>query len=211
MNQKLVDKVKNRIDSYIKFGSDDLFKNGDLKIFGGAVRDSIADMPIHDVDIICGAVTSKRIHSFLESKGFTYMKDLTPKDLSRVYSDLKCINEPWTYVKNDIIIQVIRPTGNNNMTPKDTKRHIDYLIENVDISCCGVSYDGQSIKEAHENSIIHCLCKICCTNPSAIMSHPNRLLLRKHKLMDRGWEFFVTHEEEHQLIRERNIGKLLNN
>lgn len=207
---ELTKKVKDRLDEYLGFDSDEIFKQGDAKIFGGSIRDSIADMPINDIDIICGPLTSKKMHEFVQSKGYIFQPDLIKKDLSSVYHDLRIINEPWTYVKNGVrSIDIIRPVGKQNLSPVDYKNHMTFMIENVDISCCAVSYDGRTISEAHEKAILHCTSKICTTNPSALMSHHARLSLRKHKLMERGWTFFESEEEEINLIREANIEKIV--
>ena len=206
---ELTTKVKERIDNYLEFDSDELFKQGDAKIFGGAIRDSIADMPINDIDLICGPLTAKKLHEFVQSKGYKFKPDLIKKDLTSIYSDLKVINEPWTYLKGDKSIDIIRPVGKQNLTPIDYKKHVMFMIENVDISCCAVSYDGSTISESHEKAILHCTSKICCTNPSALMSHHGRLAHRKYKLEERGWTFFESEEEEINLIREANIEKIV--
>jgi hypothetical protein len=47
------DKIRVNINEYIGFDSDELFPiNSLVRIFGGAVRDSISDKEIHDIDII---------------------------------------------------------------------------------------------------------------------------------------------------------------
>lgn len=207
--KRLEDKIKKRLDDYLGFDSNELFDCGDVKIFGGAIRDSIADMPINDIDLICGPITSKKLHEFIQQKGFIFQRDLIKKDLSSIYSELKIINEPWTYTKGDKSIDIIRPVGKQNLTPIEYKKHMMYMIENVDISCCAVSFDGISISESHEKAILHSTSKICCAVPGALMSHSGRLSLRKYKLMERGWRFFNSEEEEIGLIREANIEKLV--
>lgn len=205
----LEDKIKNRIDDYLEFDSIELFKCGDVRIFGGAIRDSIADMPINDIDIICGPITAKRLHEFIQSKGYKHRPDLIKKDLSSVYSDLKVINEPWTYLNNNKSIDIIRPVGKNNLNPADYKKNVMSMIENVDLSCCAVSYDGYKITESHEKAILHCTSKIFCEIGGSLMSHPGRLIHRKYKLEERGWKLFETEAEEIELIREKNIEKIL--
>jgi hypothetical protein len=37
------------------------------------------------------------------------MESLTPKDLSSIYTDIRVINEPHSWLKVDKIIQLIRP------------------------------------------------------------------------------------------------------
>ena len=48
--------IKKRVDDYLGFDSDRLFKSCDLvRIFGGAIRDSICGDPINDIDILVGS------------------------------------------------------------------------------------------------------------------------------------------------------------
>jgi hypothetical protein len=206
------DKVKHRIDEYLGFNSDELFKTGDPMIFGGAVRDSIADQEIHDIDIMCGPMTYRNLHEFLLTKDYKYQEGLAPKDISAMYHGIRIIAEPKTYV-NSIgrVIQLIRPSNFDEkvVVPKQYKQAIDDCIANVDISCCGVSYNGEEVKEHYPNAILHSACKIFSTNANAKMAIKNRLEHRKYKLIDRGWKQFITSQEEAKLIREINLKKVI--
>jgi predicted nucleotidyltransferase len=195
---ELKDKIKLKLDEYLEFDSDLLFRlekpsdNNKLQIktlirvFGGAIRDIIADMPINDVDILVGAKTYKRLYSILESNGYKNMKILSPKDLSSVYSDIRIINEPHTWIKGHKVIQIIRPVINTYYRKSYEEGFVN-LIQNVDISCCGISYDGNRVYENYPNAISHSLCKSFKCNESAKMYSEKRFLHRKYKLMDRGW------------------------
>lgn len=77
----LKQKVKSKLDEYLEFDSDLIFnsllKEGEqlqvkplVRVFGGAVRDIIANIPINDVDIIVGAKTIKRVNRVLEENGY---------------------------------------------------------------------------------------------------------------------------------------------
>lgn len=209
---KLKDKIKFRLDVYMGFDSDLLFKSSPtendyitkkrlVRIFGGAIRDSIADMPIHDIDILVGADSIKLVKRVLIENGYKYFDRLSSKDLSYIYSNIQVISEPHTWMKGDKIIQLIRPRVNSNVNkhqaglrPKDfeeaTKNYeasFIKLIQNVDISCCGLSYDG-NLYENYEGAILHCLTKSFSVNKSAIMYSADRFQHRKYKLEERGWK-----------------------
>jgi hypothetical protein len=187
MGITIADKIKLSLDSYLEFDSSELFRPDLVKVFGGAIRDIIADMPIHDVDIISASRSAKRLETILESSGYHYVDGLNPKDLSSVYTDIKIICEPRTYIKGRKIVQVIRPSGDAT-TLLSYKDSMNRLISNVDISCCGVSYDGSNLIENVQDAILHCRNKVYKVNYGAQMAHKNRLMHRKAKLEDRGWE-----------------------
>lgn len=60
------------------------------------------------------------------------------------------------------------------------------MISNVDLSCCGVSYDGTNLYENVEDAVIHCLTKKFKTNLGS-MYNSDRIEHRKTKLLYRGW------------------------
>ena len=187
MNISITDKIKSSLDAYLEFDSSDIFVPDLTRVFGGAIRDIIADMPIHDIDIISASRSAKRLELILESKGYHYVEGLNPKDLSSVYTDIKVICEPRTYLKGKKIVQVIRPSGTAT-TLMNYRESMNRLISNVDISCCGVSYDGSNLIENVKDAILHCRNKVYRVNYSAEMSHKNRLQHRIAKLDDRGWD-----------------------
>src|ERR1035437_4229993 len=128
----MINKIRNRLTEYLGFNSDELFKCGTLvRVFGGAVRDSICGDKIHDIDILCGSKSIYELNQLLKSQGYIYMESLTPKDLSNIYKDIKTINEPHSWVKRDKIVQVIRPTTGHNFSQKDYTQTYKELISNV--------------------------------------------------------------------------------
>lgn len=197
----MIDKIKTKIDNYLEFDSNLIFNSDDfdniqvkrlVRIFGGAIRDIIADMPINDIDILSGAKSMKPIEQVLSKNGYHYVESLTPKDLSSIYHDIRVINEPHTWLKGTKIVQIIRPVSTFT-NPGDTTQEVYEsgfinLIQNVDMSCCGVSYDGESVYENYPDAISHCRNKVFEVNTDAIMYSPKRFLHRKYKLLDRGWE-----------------------
>lgn len=199
----MTNKIKSKLDEYLEFDSSLIFKSDDfekirvkrlIRIFGGAIRDIIADMPINDIDILSGAQSIKPLESILKRNGYHYVDSLTPKDLSSIYHDIKVINEPHTWIKGTKIVQIIRPvnsyfTEHRQNTPSEIyEAGFINLIQNVDMSCCGVSYDGEFIYENYSNAISHCINRVFEVNKKAIMYSSNRFLHRKYKLEDRGWK-----------------------
>jgi hypothetical protein len=193
----LEQKIKSRLDDYLGFNSDKLFTScnpsGLIRIFGGAIRDSISEDPINDIDILVGSISCKRLENFLNSIGWTYREDLLPKDLASVYNDIHVINEPHTWMYGNKTIQIIRPvikTGNlHPVNRKDIyEQGFKQLISNVDISCCGVSWDGTNLHEDYSGSVVHCQNKVFSVNKKAQMYSQKRIIHRIDKMEKRGWE-----------------------
>jgi hypothetical protein len=189
------DLIKSKLDEYLEFDSNILFNNkwNLVRVFGGAIRDSIANQPINDVDILVGSKALKEIEFILENKGYHYMEMLNGKDLQVMYNDIHIITEPHTWVKVSMtgakIVQLIKPVVFNqeNDFIKYRQGFLD-LISNVDFSCCGVSWDGDEVYEDYPNSIVHCQNKVFSVNKSAKMYSDKRVIHRKVKLQNRGWK-----------------------
>lgn len=62
------------------------------------------------------------------------------------------------------------------------------LISNVDLSCCGLSYDGSNLIENAKDAVLHARYKIYSVNQLAKMYNPDRIQNRVVKLEDRGWK-----------------------
>lgn len=187
------DKIRQYLNDYLEFDSDELFRDSFnlVRIFGGAIRDIIAEQPINDVDILCGSKAIKYVESVLSENGYQFMNSLNGKDLQVMYSDIHIINEPHTWIKGSKIVQLIRPVV--NPSPQSTPASIyekgfKDLISNVDLSCCGVSYDGKKLYEDYPNAILHCQNKVFSVNIWAKMYSDKRVSHRKVKLSSRGWE-----------------------
>lgn len=189
--QELKTKVEEKISDYIEFDVKEIFKQGDyITIYGGAVRDSIADLEIHDVDILCMPKSAIKLASFIKEEHNYKSLDLYDKDSLAMYKDIHIISEPWTFINNNgKIIQIIKPHYN-----KGTKEYITAytdIMKNVDLSCCGVCLDHNgkdtTLMEACKDSIIHCLSKTYEINEWATLYNHNRTTFRDHKLTSRGW------------------------
>lgn len=214
--------IKKGLDEYLEF--DSLLYNLRgmqqyplVRIFGGAIRDIIANKTIHDIDILVGARSYQPIKFVLESQGYHLMENLVGKDIQSIYHDIKVINEPMTFIKNTKIVQVIRPQVKvtNVMHPvtlSDSGSDADgtissygwvklsgpekeniyrqsfiELLQNVDLSCCGVSWNGNDLVENFPGAIMHCLTKSFIVNRGAKMYSDKRAEHRIVKLESRGW------------------------
>ena len=179
--------IREKLSQYLEFNCDSLFQDKWylIKIFGGAIRDIIAEQPINDVDILCGSRAFSYVGSILERHGYKFFKNLNGKDLQEMYSDIHVICEPHTWIKGDKVVQLIRPSGGFELISNYTEL-FNSLIENVDLSCCGLSYDGK-LNEDFKNAIIHCQSKVFSINKSAKMYCGKRIAHRVSKLETRGW------------------------
>lgn len=199
-------KIKTQLDNYLEFDSNIIFNICDRSlIFGGAIRDIIADMPINDVDILCESKSAKILGNFLIDNGYEFSEYLTPKDLSKIYSDIKVISEPHTFIKGKKIIQIIRPNIKGKIIENDIFNH---LIKNVDISCCGISYDGNKIVEDVPHAIIQCQNKVYEVNKLAKMHHPDRIYHRLDKFEKRGWRE-INESEKVSFYRDIKIESII--
>jgi hypothetical protein len=218
----MIDKkyIKENLDQYLEFDSDKLFFNSNylVRVFGGAIRDIIAKKEIHDVDILVSSQSFPIVKQIIEEQGYFYHSQLSKKDIQSIYSDIQVISEPHTFIKNNKIIQLIRPrlSTNRSIGPnhikKDNEReyikNFFNLIQNVDFSCCAVSYDGKTIYQNYPNSIIHCQNNVFIENKFALMYSEKRAIHRKYKLIDRGWKEISNSKS---IERDEKLQNILNN
>ena len=183
----MIEIIKNRIDVYLEFDSDILFFNPLIRIFGGAIRDSIAgERTIHDIDILCGSKSIGYIEDILTKNGYTLFNGfLTSVEIGKLYTDINVISEPKTWMKGSKVVQLIRPSPLNGDI--DYQENFYNLLSNVDISSCGVSYSKGTLYENYEGAISHCLSKTFRVNKQASMYIERRITNRIMKLIDRGW------------------------
>jgi hypothetical protein len=200
--------IKDRLDDYLEFDSNQLFEKGLLtRIFGGAIRDSIAGQKINDIDLLTGAKSMIFVRQILLNNGFNFIESLQSKDLARMYSDIHVICEPHTWIKGEKMIQVIRPRSGYKVPSKEEyEKDFNNLISNVDLSCCGVSWNGR-LQEDYPNSIIHCQNKVFSVNENAKMYSNSRINHRIYKMQNRGWEQIPNDITNN---REQKINNILN-
>jgi hypothetical protein len=200
--------VKQRIDNYIEFDSDLLFKNlttsNQTLIFGGAVRDSISGFPINDIDILIDPINYGYLSNLLKSYGYFFNDSLTKKGIQSLYKEIQIISEPKTFFnRNGKIIQLIKPRINN----VNYINSFSQLVSNVDISSCALSYDGNIITEHYPNAFYHATYKIFHKNPEAILYSPDRSTIRTLKLISRGWRKI---EKDDTILNSINRDKSIN-
>jgi hypothetical protein len=218
----MLDKIKSNLDKYLGFNSDELFVDDMVRVFGGAIRDSIADMTIKDIDILCGPNSCRRLESILQNKGYKYLPSvLSSYEIGQVYTIKGVINEPKTFIKGDSMVQLIRPVSSSigKITTLDQvlvdkfkaqylKEAFVELIANVDISACGVSYDGEHLYENYPGAVLHAKSKIFSVNERAKMYIERRIVHRTGKLIERGWQE-LSNSKSNQ--RDMKINQLLTN
>ncbi len=189
--------IKERIDDYLGFDSSKLFVNNLVRVFGGAVRDCIAGMPINDIDVMVGANARFLVMAVLKSEGYEVTDYLCGRDLTAMYLGTKAVCEPTTMVKGHSVVQLIRPSGSlvsathSNASSSEKlalyEKAFHFMLSNVDITCCGVSWDGITLYENVPGAVSHCLTKTFDINKSGAMYQVDRIHHRTHKLLSRGW------------------------
>jgi hypothetical protein len=189
----MIQKINNRLNEYLDFNNNDLFIDDLVRIFGGAIRDSIADQKINDIDILCGSESIKALEYILNKNGYYHFDKLSSVDINNLYSSIHVISEPRTWIKRNKVVQLIRPRIQSLETPNKSEQqnYIDNfksLISNVDLSCCGVSWSNGILYENCESAVLHCLNKQYSRNQWARMYSAERVIHRTSKLLNRGWE-----------------------
>lgn len=202
------EKIKYKLDEYLGFNSDDLFVNDLIYIFGGSIRDILSDDKINDIDILSGSKSYSNLRNIIESNGYVFMESLYNKDHIYDYKDIHVINEPHTFINNERkIIQIIKPAiplSESDDKDKIYKEGFFNLISNVDISSCGLSYNG-ALFENYPNAILHCLNKVFYINKKARMYSLNRIDGRRFKLLSRGWEEIYNEVADNRNLKIKNI------
>ena len=198
--------IKSKIDKYIGFDSDLIFKNEKIdliRLFGGALRDIIAEQKINDLDILVGPRSYKYVREIIEDNGFKYVDEISNKDLVAMYKDIKIITEPHSFIKiidNEIrMIQLIKP-GTKDVSIES----LINVVFNVDLSPCGISYDGVDLYENIPDAIEDSLNMVYRVLENTSMA--TRTTQRINKLEDRGWVSLSNKESKRRI----NLGKLLN-
>lgn len=176
--------LKSRLDDYIGFDSDEIFLCNDIvRIFGGALRDCINGSQINDIDILCTAKSRIVLDQLLVSHNYKKIMNMHKNSLAHLYKGIHVISEPTTYMNSDMqIIQLIFPAA-----PQDYIKSFTNLITNVDISCCGISYNGINLYENVSDAILHAQYKRFVVMKSAKMYQTERIGERINKFVNRGY------------------------
>jgi hypothetical protein len=168
----------------------DLMFSTDSLVFGGAVRDAIAGLEVHDIDIVALPRSANTISERLLKNDFKLL-DKTTIDLAIVYKNL-IISEPWTFYRGNTFVQIIRPRGE-----KETQAKLTLCVSEVDLSCCGVSFHPSDnlITEQIKDAIKDCEKLQYRIMPKSKFFNKNRIYQRMAKLDSRGWKCLTTYEE----------------
>lgn len=198
MNYELTQICTDNISKYLEFNISKIFDRGDyIAIFGGAVRDSLAQKEIHDVDIMCLPESARKLANYLTNELDFLKVDLYDQHQLAMYREIRFINEPWTFIKDKKIIQIIRPAGgaiyNGEPTMGSLIDSYYAVLSDVDISCCGVFLERERdgiirLKESHPHAITHCRSHTYEVLKNNRMFGEMRTDIRQFKLSDRGWK-----------------------
>ena len=192
-------KIEEKISEYLEFNVNDLFIGVDQAvIFGGAIRDTLANVNINDIDIMCFSDSYRKLKINLEKNDYFEAKRLCTKDIMNLYSDIRIICEPTTYIKKsnyDVkIVQLIRPgfvKGSDNSRNNAfgvMKLNFENALRNVDINICGVAWNPtKGLYEVVDESIFYILNKYFYVNSNAAMFQRNRIYGRVSKMIDKGF------------------------
>ena len=99
-----------------------------------------------------------------------------------MYNKIDFILEPCSFVKGESVVQLIRP---NNRYQETVKSFLT-LPAQVDLSNCGLIYDGEDVYEACDYSIYCCLNKVYYKTDGLMST--DRVYRRMAKFNSRGWE-----------------------
>lgn len=235
--------IKEKLDDYLEFDSSKLFIDESVRIFGGAIRDIIAEQEINDIDILLG-LNPKRvigtgehniqfnryseIEKVLLEEGYIHHSSLGGREITSMYNMLLVIHEPKTWIKGKKIIQLIRPNFFRDriknarwfdhklytevynrfrkISPVEVIHFMNNFVAQVDLSCCGVSYDGKGLYENIQYAVLHCQNKYFMLNTDGLMFNEARIIYRESKLWKRGWK--KINSTDTQLIRDFKISSL---
>jgi len=184
-------KVQKSLSDYLGVEIDDFLYGSDAAIFGGAVRDSLANLEIHDVDVMALPRSARIIYDRLLACGFVQLPG-PDFDIAAMYLGLQIINQPWTFKRNNAIVQIIRPRKKFKNDSEAVSALIS-IMSNVDLSCCGLAYINNplfsdKLLESQINAIDHCKQKIFYVLHDNVMYQRDRIHNRIAKLEERGWK-----------------------
>jgi hypothetical protein len=189
----LEEKIKNRLTKYLGFDYSEIINdNIDYAyIFGGAIRDSIANKKINDIDILCLPNSKQKIIKIIKKHGYI-QTDLVSKDTIEMYSKLRTIFEPFNYIKiidNELrTIQLITPTIKYSANMESVLiSNFHFLLGQVDMSNCAVHFSNAfGLRESYLGAINHCKHNVFEVLDTKMKT--DRFELRYQKFINRGWE-----------------------
>ena len=212
MIKDLTNKTKEKLDEYLEFDSDLIFKICDYcEVYGGFLRDSINNIEPVDVDFMCLSNSSKILFDILIENGYHYLRSTYPSKFIEQYKELRIINEPKTFInKNFKKVQIIVPVNHTINNVDNNYTNYYRMLQNVDFSCCGLSYNGNIIRENCYCALLHVLSKCYVINEEAWMYNQNRISERKFKIESKGFIELDYKNEKYKAWKKRleRSGKL---
>lgn len=188
-NNKYCEKVQKGLNEYLKnFGYtdtiEDLLKNTDAVVYGGATRDIIAEQKINDLDICCLSKSFDNIYEKLVNQGFDALENKN-KYLGELYIREKILFNPMSFENNNHKIQLIRP-----IIDIDSNMYQEMLnfIKGVDIRACSIIFTSSNkLIELVSGAINDCENKYIKVQDSGKWYHKDRIQGRINKFIKRGW------------------------
>lgn len=182
-NDWLLDIIDERFDDAISM------LDTNCIIYGGAVRDALANLPlVGDLDILVSEwARGNIINNFSISARWVGKKK--DKDYDKLPNNL--ISKVNTYINgNQCEVQIISPTIKNNFKIEDFEADLLHVVEVVDIVCCGVMTDIYgNVYEVVKGAFEDCKNKVLTLNKQVEFNKDTykQLCSRINKLEKRGW------------------------
>jgi hypothetical protein len=180
-----------KLNEYLEFNSNLILSNNVL-VYGGAIRDIIANQTINDVDILTN--TSELGNLCKKLYKFGYIKEPENIKLKNIYSNYS--NKYfilYSFTKGNknvqlIVIDTIKFIEKYGITLSDISKlnfnllkaytYITFLM-NVDINVCGIFYNGVNVYESISNSISYILKKEFCYLSNNMFAHSYNMYERR--------------------------------
>ena len=197
------DIIRENLKNYLGFDiTMNFLHNWDFVVFGGAIRDSISNDNINDIDILCAPRAENLFAKLLVDNDYIRLPNHQQGEIAAMYAQLHpIIKLPLTFKKADKIVQLIVPQmggvihhyGIKHMSPTDfADSHLMVilylLLQNVDLSSSGVYYERGVLKESVKGAVNDCVKRQFSIRRDQLMYNADRIEKRTQKLLDKGWK-----------------------
>ena len=206
------DKIQKRLTKYLGFDYNEIINNNIdyAYIFGGAIRDIIADKDINDIDILCLPESKRKLIVVLKENGYI-QTDLISKDTLLLYSKIDAVFEPFNYIKiidNELrTIQLITPISNSYKLESNLISNFHYMLGQVDMSNCAVHFsDAFGLRESYLGAVDHCKHNVFEVLETKMKT--DRFELRYNKFIERGWSE-LNDDNKKNLIRSDKLHDIM--
>ena len=189
--------VQNGLNVYLlpaNIKINEILKDTDAVVYGGAVRDALVMDTINDIDIMCMTKSEHIISTRLQERFQVDYKDSFSdhnlKDLMDEYN----YNSPTLFrqvrtfiIAPEVKVQLIHPIIAVDNNPN---RVFDAFVEclaGVDLSCCGLVYSPNGLFEVVPGAYNDCLNKKFRVLPLNKLYQKQVIDKRVTKMCQRGW------------------------